>query len=410
MKQKYQNFLQKIENFALKQLKDMVAINSYTKNKKGVNALGQLCAHLFQSLNFQPKFVPSIEKNCGQHLFLSRPGNTPHNILLLSHLDTVYPPEEEQTSNFSWKEEGDRIYGPGVADIKGGTILIYMILKTLQETAPKLLDSIHWHILLNATEEEGAEDFPLLARKYANPHSLACLVYEPSYLQNQTSDVVTSRLGAGRIKIESFGRQAHSGSNHIKGANAICALAQTIPPISKLTNYPKQITINVGRIQGGIAINRVPDYAYCEIDIRTPNWKEYTHTLQQIQNICNQTNVYSPYDQFRCKLKLQYLPSYPPWPENPSSQQLGKIFQQTAQELGLPLQCLQRKGASDGCHLWDLTPTLDGLGPIGNNLHCSLHIPEEGKEPEYVLKSSFTPRALLNLHAIEKIVQGATPL
>lgn len=133
-------------------LRQMVAINSFTANPAGVDALGRLTAELFAPLGFTAETVPSVHAEFGHHLVLTRPGKSGRKIGLVSHLDTVFPPEEEIRNEFHWREVGDRIYGPGTADIKGGTVLIYMMLAAFQAITPDLFDDVTWVVLLDASE------------------------------------------------------------------------------------------------------------------------------------------------------------------------------------------------------------------------------------------------------------------
>src|SRR3954468_3880448 len=104
---------------ALELLSKMVSINSYTINKEGVNRLARFTAEAFAPLGFSAEFVPAENPEFGNHLVLTRRGKTEKNVALISHLDTVFSPEEEERNNFSWLVEGDRLFGPGTQDIKG---------------------------------------------------------------------------------------------------------------------------------------------------------------------------------------------------------------------------------------------------------------------------------------------------
>jgi glutamate carboxypeptidase len=124
-------------------LQSMVAINSFTANPAGVNALGELTARAFANLGFTAETVQSVNPNYGKHLILTRNGRTGRKIGLVSHLDTVFPEAEEQANDFRWRPEsgpaGERIYGPGTVDIKGGTVLIYMVLMPCAGLLPTFL-------------------------------------------------------------------------------------------------------------------------------------------------------------------------------------------------------------------------------------------------------------------------------
>ncbi|MCK4724147.1 MAG: hypothetical protein KAT29_00010, partial [Anaerolineales bacterium] len=119
------NVRQHLENHLidyLEFLRQMVAINSFTANATGVNDVGDLIIKQFACLGFEPEFENSTDDQYGRHIFLRRPEgperkeSAPPAVALISHLDTVYPVEEEQRNDFAWHESNERIYGPGIVD------------------------------------------------------------------------------------------------------------------------------------------------------------------------------------------------------------------------------------------------------------------------------------------------------
>lgn len=120
---------------ALDWLRQMVGINSFTLNRAGVKRLGELTAGCFAPLGFRAEFVPAADARFGDHLVLTRPGSGARSIALVSHLDTVFPPEEEARNQFHWQAEGDRIFGPVPNDIKGGTMVMWLVLQALAALA-----------------------------------------------------------------------------------------------------------------------------------------------------------------------------------------------------------------------------------------------------------------------------------
>src|SRR5438552_14696215 len=120
---------------ALELLRQMVGINSFTWNREGVNKLGRFTSECFAPFGFTAEFVPSVNPNYGDHLVLTRRGRSSKSIAMVSHLDTVFPPEEESRNNFHWQLEGDRIYGPGTHDIKGGSVMMWRVLSALRSQA-----------------------------------------------------------------------------------------------------------------------------------------------------------------------------------------------------------------------------------------------------------------------------------
>jgi len=243
-------------------LRQMVSINSYTANAAGVNAVGDLTAAAFADLGFTVEKVPSANPAYGCHLVLTRPARSSPadapQIGLVSHLDTVFPPEEEAANDFSWRREGDRCYGPGTVDCKGGTAGIYMTLAALQAVAPQAYDAVTWVVLVDASEERDAFDFQDLCLRRLAGNTLACLIYEGGFTENGAYTAVVARKGMAVYHVTVEGRGAHAGSAHEEGANAIVQLADTIGRIAALTDYGHELTFNVGRVAGGTVTNRVP--------------------------------------------------------------------------------------------------------------------------------------------------------
>ena len=128
---------------ALAFLKRLVAANSFTGNRAGVLQSAEIVAEQFQKLGFCAEKVPAENPAFGDHLFLNRPSEREAGRMLVTHLDTVYPAEEEAKNRFEWFAEADRIYGPGVNDNKGGTAMIWLVLATLREAAPDVFEGTH---------------------------------------------------------------------------------------------------------------------------------------------------------------------------------------------------------------------------------------------------------------------------
>ena len=94
-----------------------------------------------------------------------------------------------------------------------------------------------------------------------------------------------------------------------------------------------------------------------------------------------------------------------PWPRNPASESLAKLWQETGADLGMVVSSEARGGLSDGNLIWDAVPTLDGLGPWGDHAHCSERTADGTKEPEYLELSGIIPKAVLNTLAILKLAE-----
>jgi len=392
-------------------LHQMVAVNSFTFNPGGVNRLGALTAERFAALGFAAEAVPADNFRYGRHLVLERPGQPAGDgrpapvVGLISHLDTVFPEAEEQTNDFRFRIAGDRIYGPGTVDIKGGTVMIYMILDGLRQFFPNVFDSVTWRVLLNAAEEVLAPDFGVLARERLDG-ALAALVFEGGDVKDGRYLLVTARKGMARYHIDVEGRGSHAGATHEKGANAIVQLADVIRAVADLTDYDRALTYNVGTVMGGTVMNRVPHHAAASVEMRAFDPDVFEDGVARMLALSDVCTVRSADDGYPCRVQVKLEGRWRPWPSNEGTLALFAVWSEAATELGFGSAALQaRGGLSDGNWLWDLLPTIDGLGPEGDNAHSSEGSADGSKEPEYVLASSFTPKALLNIAAILRLVR-----
>ena len=202
-----------------------------------------------------------------------------------------------------------------------------------------------------------------------------------------------------RISVE--GRGAHAGSRHREGANAIVEIARVIDRITQLTDYSRELTVNVGSVKGGGPANRVPHFAECEVNIRAFDeavLQAAIDSMFALENVSPSVRAVS--DGFACRVKVELLNQNPAWPQSTETDGLIELWMQAAQGLGLPLRAEPRGGLSDGNYLSKFVPTLDGLGPFGLNGHSSERNPDGSKLPEYVVVSSFVEMAAINIAAI----------
>ena len=403
--QEIQAYLEEHLTQYLDLLKNMVEINSFTGNPEGVNKLAHLTAEIFAPLGFQAQHVQAKNPEYGKHLVMTRAGNSGLSIGMISHLDTVFPPEEEIENDFHWREDGDRIYGPGTNDIKGGTLMIYMMMDALRVFAPEVFDEINWVILINAAEERLSDDFGELCIEHLTEQALAALVFEAGVRGDNIFQLVTARKGRATYTVTAQGKGAHAGSNHPEGANAIVQMAHTIQQIAALTDYSQHLTFNVGSVAGGSVVNRVPHYAEAKVEMRTFDSEVFDAGVKSILALQDQAEVSNANGNYDCQVSIELTDQSAPWPSNPGTEKLLQVWKEAAKSLGLSVIREERGGLSDGNALWHTIPTIDGLGPYGANAHCSEHNPEEGKDQEFANRSSFVPKALLNIFGVLKLIE-----
>ncbi|MDP2993906.1 MAG: M20/M25/M40 family metallo-hydrolase, partial [Anaerolineales bacterium] len=246
-------------------LKRLVETESPSHNKAAVDRVGALVAEECRRLRAQVEIHPQTETGNQVEASFSRPRplsqkeSGANGILLLAHMDTVFPLGTLEKMPFY--EKDGRVFGPGVSDMKGGIVVALTALAAALETG-SLAHPVT--ALFTSDEEIGSRTSRALIEKLAAESALV-LVLEPGMVDGS---VKTWRKGVGEFTVRVRGRAAHAGGDHEKGRNAIEEMAHQVLAIQKLTDYNKGTTLNVGVIRGGIASNVVPDEASLEVDLR----------------------------------------------------------------------------------------------------------------------------------------------
>jgi glutamate carboxypeptidase len=403
--QEIQDYLEDKLPSYLEMLRQMVEINSFTENPAGVNELGHMTAAVFAGLGFSSETVQATNPKFGRHLVMTRNGTGNHTVGLVTHLDTVFPAAEEIANNFHWRVAGDRIYGPGTVDIKGGTVLIYMLLDALHKFAPKQFEATNWVILADACEEQDGEDFGALCRAWLNG-ALACLVFEGGLVEDNRFHILVKRKGMSTYRVRVTGKASHAGTAHAAGANAIVQMGEVIQKIAALTDYSRELTFNVGTVHGGTVTNRVPHECEALVEMRCYDKTTYDAGVAGILALNGYSTVQSKTDGYPCQTTVEVLRQTPPWPENAGSEKTFEFWRAAAEELGYEAIRSWRGGLSDGNFTWAAIPTLDALGPNGAYAHCSERAEDGSKDQEYCLPDSFVPKTLLNVAAVLKMIEA----
>ncbi|MFA9479502.1 M20/M25/M40 family metallo-hydrolase [Phycisphaerales bacterium AB-hyl4] len=410
---------------ALDVLREMVNTNSFTRNAAGVDRVGDLTWQLFESLGFTADRPQAIDCTMearpamGRHLLMTRPGRSGLRIGLTGHLDTVFTEQEEREHDFRWREEGERIYGPGTVDMKGGNVLSWMVLAAIREVHPALFDEVTWVVMFNAAEEGLDSDFGVHARRClgpgvspggnpgVNPGALANLVFEGGHLVEGEHRLLVKRKGSARLRIRARGRGAHAGVWHERGANAIVQLIDCLGQTAKLTDYERELTCNIGVIRGGMAPNRVPDFAEALVELRAYDPAVLEQAIAEGLRIDGMSTVCSAADGYAARVEAHCEKHLPPWASNAGSDRLAAMWREAGARLGMAVVGTSRGGLSDGNHTYDVVPTLDGLGPAGGNSHSCIRAADGSVDQEFMLPSTFVPRAAMTALAVERLVAEA---
>lgn len=278
-------------------------------------------------------------------------------ILIVGHTDTVH--SLGSLAERPWRREGDRIYGPGIFDMKANCALAIEILRTLAELNLKPRFGVT--VVLTCDEEVGsASGWPLIEQLAKETATRCAFVLEPPALGGR---VKTGRKGTGIYAIKVEGKAAHAGLEPEKGASAILELARQTERLHALNLSGSGITLNVGVIHGGTRSNVVAAHAEGEIDVRFATETE----AEEIDRILSSLQ---PVDE-RTKVFVSGGINRPPMERTPAVVELFEKARSVASYLDFELGEAQVGGASDGNFVAALgIPVLDGLGIRGDGAHA----------------------------------------
>jgi glutamate carboxypeptidase len=366
-------------------------INSYTFNVAGVNRMGNEVAKVLQAMGAEIEWIDvppaeSIDQRgamtrqpLGKALRARKRPNAPLKVFLGIHLDTVYP--LDQPFQFVETIDTNTLRGPGVIDAKGGLVVLLTALAAFEQS--NVANQIGWEVLLNPDEEIGSPGSAPLLVESAHRNQFG-LVFEPAI---GDGNLVDSRKGSGNFTIVVHGKAAHAGRDFNSGRNAIVALAQIVAKLHALNDTLPAIIVNIGNIEGGGAVNVVPDLAIARVNIRTTLPEDESKLREKFNQIINEANQR---DGIRATLHGNL--SSPPKPLDARSRSLLDQILACARELGLNLSTQPSGGTSDGNKLAAAgLPVIDSLGPRGGKLHSPeefLHIdslPERAKLTALIL-------------------------
>lgn len=277
-------------------------------------------------------------------------------ILILCHIDTVFEVGEIKRRPF--RVDGDKAFGPGVYDMKAGTVQTLFAIEYLLEQGWPLNTRVV--ALFNSDEEVGSPSSQALIEAEAR-RSRAVFVLEPANPPHGT--LKTSRKGVGRFEMEVKGIAAHSGSAPEKGASAVLELAKQTVWLHSLTDYAKGTTVNVGLVSGGSRSNVVAASARAEIDLRVTTQAE----AERIVPLILSRKAETP----NTEVVITGGMNRPPMERTAAIASLYSLAEQIADELGIELGEGNTGGGSDGNFTAALgIPTIDGLGAVGEGAHA----------------------------------------
>jgi glutamate carboxypeptidase len=334
-------------------LQTLVTQESPSEDRQAVNAAAKLVEHL--AVEQRARVKRHVQTDFGDVLELRfGPRNSRLKpILLLGHLDTVWP--LGTLGKMPWREAEGRYWGPGVLDMKAGVVMALAALKILRElklTRPTTL-------LLNSDEEVGSPVSREITERLAR-ESASVLVLEPA----QGLAYKTARKGVGHYKVEIRGVGAHSGVDFERGHSAVLELAKQVQAISEFTDLKRKLTVNCGVIAGGTRSNVIASQAHAEVDVRIAKASDAAY----VEKLFRRLKVSDPH----CKLTITGGINRPPMERKAGTIALFRKARDLAAELGFALEEAATGGGSDGNFTAALgVPTLDGMGAVGDGAHAA---------------------------------------
>jgi len=349
---------------------EWAAIESPSFDAAAVNQMMDLAQSAMVRLGATVERMPCA-KGCGDVVCARfRWGEGP-GILVLGHLDTVHL-VGTLAEMLAVRRDGDRLYGPGVLDMKGGMYLAVHAIEKVIERHERL--NLPVTFLFIPDEEIGSPSTRALIEAEAHAHRYV-LVPEPG----KPDKFVTGRHAFLRYKLHTYGKPAHAGVAKGIGRSAISVMAQLIAQVEGFSDVEREVTYRVGNVNGGDFVNVVPTECHAEVLCVAPT----PAAFEEVQLRMGSLVSLDP----KVRLEVEQGPIRPLFTMHEASRDLFEVAQRVAREVGLDLDHGQFGGGSDGNFTGALgIPTLDGLGVCGDGVHT---------KQEHLLVSSLVPRARL---------------
>ena len=359
-------------------IREFVEVESPSDNKPAADRMGALLATRFQARGGQVRWHRAGD--FGDSLEIAFPGRAGRPVLLLGHFDTVY--SQGTLATMPCRVDGDRLYGPGVLDMKAGIALMLFSIEALRTWNGQLPRPVT--VFLVSDEEVGSRSSRRITESLAR-QSDAVFVLEPA--AGTKGAVKTARKGVGEYTLTVKGLAAHAGLDPGKGHSAIVELAKQIGVLSKFTHLPSGVSVNPGVIRGGTRTNVVAAEAAVDIDARIKSARQAVGLDRKMRSL-------KPFDR-HCKLSVEGGINRMPMERSAGVVALYKKAKNIARQIHWKLEEAAVGGGSDGNFTAGIgIPTLDGMGAVGEGAHAA---------HEHIIISELPRRALLLAGMIERV-------
>jgi len=372
-------------------------INSGSRNAEGLEAMRAELAEAFGELEgavsaveLQPSETVDADGEIREVVYtpslkVSKRPDAPVRIVLTGHHDTVFPPG---CGFEDWRMlDEDTLNGPGVADMKGGLLVMLHALLALERSP--WAKQVGYDVLISPDEEIGSlGSGPVLAELGAKAH--IGMTYEPALADGSLAG---ARKGSGNFALRCRGRSAHAGREHHLGRNAIVAAADFARRLDALNGQRPEVTFNVSRIDGGGAPNVVPDLGVCRFNVRVKTEEDALWAKSAIRALVETVNER---DGITADLHGGF--TRPPKPMSPANLRMFEWTREAGAVIGLDIRWNDTGGVCEGNNLWASgCPNVDTLGVRGADIHSAR---------ETARLSSFAERARLSAVMLMQFARG----
>ena len=367
----------------LEHLKPFINTDCGSYQPEGVGKIADMLTDKYTALGWHVT-RKHLHDEVGPGLLITNREKPEHyDVMLIGHIDTVFPAGTAAARPF--KVEGNRAYGPGVADMKNGVVAMYAALSELD---PAVRDKLSIAVLHNPDEEIGSihSDPWILEEAKKAAYVLVC--------ESARADgsLVNRRKGNATFNLSFHGIASHAGNDPEKGRSAVLEMAHWIVELAKHNDYANGTSLNVGQVKGGSASNVVPDSAEATLDIRFWDNNKFDEIKALLDKLAAKPFVEGVNVDIRVKSQK------PAMVMNVGTEKLMRIVEAAGKKTGLPITWQAVGGGSDA----NTTsahgiPSLDGFGPIGACFHS---------DKEYLEIDSIEPRVALLKATIEEIAAG----
>jgi glutamate carboxypeptidase len=356
------------------ELRQLVDISSPSGDVEGAERVLELC-QAWLPLGATVGRVPCSTDSCAPDMIATVSGSGTRRVLLLGHVDTVFSHAQHQV----FRDDGERLYGSGTSDMKGGVVVSLAVLRALTGTPESFAEL---SLLLVCDEE-----WRLVPLRHQErfAHYDACLCFEAG---ERTPDgeegVIVIRKGAGTLRVRADGRASHSGAAPQKGRNALLGLAHAAISVAALNDPdgPGNLTVVPTVVQSGAAFNVVPAEGELVFDLRSHDTDDFHRVMETLRSEVEDVTL-TP--------RMERV-----WPAMDSAAATAQVLARASDLLGRPIIARGRGGASDASHFAPLIPvTIDGLGPRGGGAHTP---------DEFVLADSLRERTAVALAVAEAVL------